>query len=94
MLLRFLLIGLGLVLSACAADVPASAPSNVSANVLAAAAPNVAATPANAAPAQPATSSNWVEPTSNEIRFSDVGNTMFGEWRADVVTSPSVNFHP
>jgi hypothetical protein len=89
MLLRFLLIGLGLVLSACAADVPASAPSNVSANVLAAAAPNVAATPASAAPAQPATSSNWVEPTSNEIRFSDVGNTMFGEWRADVVTSPS-----
>lgn len=76
----FILILLSVILSACAP----STPTNVSVNTVAMAVPtSVAAAPTSAPPL------NEAQPTANEIRFSDVGNASFGEWRAEVVTSPS-----
>lgn len=88
MLKRMLLLAMLSVGSSACASAPVSAPPDVAARAATVAAPPSPA-PASAPRAQPLTQSNWVEPTSNEIRFSDGGNTRFGEWRTEVVTSPS-----
>jgi len=93
---RLVLAGLVLLLAACAPSAPVIAPTSAPVSLPTSA--SQIATPQKTAPtpappsapvAQSAPPSNWVEPTSNEIRFADVGNTMFGEWRTETTVTPA-----
>ncbi|HEX7587982.1 MAG TPA: hypothetical protein VF478_06670 [Anaerolineae bacterium] len=96
---RFRIVGLTivclLVLAACAPITPPSPTAGAPTSV-----PQIApSTPMSAPPivptafastpnAQPPTPTGTA-PVSDEIRFSDVGNTSFGEWHTEVVASPA-----
>ncbi|MBM3128314.1 MAG: hypothetical protein FJ009_06715 [Chloroflexi bacterium] len=75
-------------LAACAPGAPTLAPISLPTSASQITAPPAAA-PASAPSAQPLAPSNWIEPASNEIRFADVGNTTFGEWRTETVITPA-----